>query len=383
MKIVIAPDSYKESLSAQQVADTIKAGFLVHFPDANYVTLPIADGGEGTLDSLIEAKRGEIRTLLVEGPLGQSIKARWGLFHDQQHTTGVIELAEASGIALNSAAERNIEKASTYGTGQLIKAALDHGVDRIILCLGGSATNDGGAGIAQALGVQLIDKHGAELQRGGAALVHLVTIDSRQLHPRASKIGWLVACDVSNPLCGVNGASAVFGPQKGATSEQVKLLDSALNHFSHKIEQTTGKNQSNTPGFGAAGGTPLGLALFAELQLKPGIDIVLDAVQLEHHIQDADLVITGEGQMDFQTLFGKAPFGVAKMARGHHVPAIGIAGSLGNDLTGLDDYFNAVFATVRAPQSLEQVLKEAQQNLKQTATNIAATLKLTIYDIKR
>lgn len=378
MKIVIAPDSYKESLTAQQVADTIKAGFLKHYPMAEYVTLPVADGGEGTLDALIAAHSGEMHNMHVEGPLGQPVNARWGLITNESQQTAIIELAEASGIAINSPAERNIELASTYGTGQLIKAALEQGVSRVILCLGGSATNDGGAGIAQALGIKLLDEFGNELPKGGKCLADLATIDSQHLHPRAKAVEWLVACDVSNPLCGKNGASAVFGPQKGATPAQVATLDAALMRFSQVVEATTGTDYQSTPGFGAAGGTPLGMSLCGQLTLKPGIDIVLDSVQLDKHVQNANLVITGEGQMDFQTLYGKAPFGVARLAKKYHVPAIGIAGSLGEDLSGLDEHFSAVFGTVRAPQGLEQVLSEAGKNLETTASNVAAVIKLSV-----
>ncbi len=378
MKIVIAPDSFKESLSAQQVADTIKAGFKTQFAEAEYITLPIADGGEGTLDSLVAAKEGEIHSQVVEGPLGQDIEARWGLFSDQGVSTAIIELAEASGIALNAPAERDIERASTFGTGQLIRAALDKGVERIILCLGGSATNDAGAGIAQALGAQLKDHQGNELARGGKALLELESIKITHLHPRAKQVDWLIACDVSNPLCGDKGASAVFGPQKGASVEQVKILDSALAHLANKAAEITGINHQDSEGFGAAGGTPLGITLCGAPTLKPGIDIVLEAAQLDHHLKGADLVITGEGQMDFQTLFGKAPFGVASRAKKLCIPTIGIAGSLGKDLTGLDEYFSAVFGTVRSPQPLQQALQEAQDNLKRTADNIARVLKLAI-----
>lgn len=379
MKIIIAPDSFKESLSAAQVATTIKAGFLRHFPDADYVTLPIADGGEGTLDALISAKNGQLHSMNVSGPLGNIIQARWGHFEADGQVTAVIELAEASGLALVAVAERNIHRASTYGTGELIKAALDVNVDRIILCLGGSATNDAGAGIAQALGVKFLDGQGQELPPGGLALNQLSALDFEHLHPRAKVVEWILACDVTNPLCGQHGASAVFGPQKGANADDIIELDAALAHFSQQVEQVTGINHSTSAGFGAAGGTPLAISMLTSIQLKPGVDIVLDAIGLAHHMKDADLVITGEGQMDFQTLFGKAPFGVAKRAKDVGIPTIAIAGSLGSDLTGLDTYFSAVFGTVRSPQPLQQVLKEAPHNLFTTASNIAALLKINLF----
>ena len=226
MKILIAPDSFKESLSAKQVANAIEQGFRMHFVDAEYQQIPIADGGEGTLDALISSNKGEMKTSLVEGPLGELTKANWGVINQGQ--VAIVEIAEASGLALISPEKRQVLAASSYGTGQIIKQALDLGVKQIILCLGGSATNDAGAGIAQALGIQLLDKNNIELAKGGAALSRLAKINTDNLHPRANQVEWLLACDVDNPLCGPRGASAVFGPQKGASSEDVKILDMAL-----------------------------------------------------------------------------------------------------------------------------------------------------------
>ena len=375
MKILIAPDSFKESLSAEQVAKAIKKGFQQHFKTADYQLVPIADGGEGTLEALINNAQGELKTSQVEGPLGDRVSARWGLIDQGQ--SAVIEIAEASGIALIPAAKRDVLKASSYGTGQLIKEALDHGVKKIILCLGGSATNDAGAGIAQALGAQLLDDKGQMIEKGGAALINLKQIDLSNLHPNASNTEWLLACDVDNPLCGKLGASAVFGPQKGATPTMVTKLDHALQHFSEQVEHLTHINHAQSPGFGAAGGTALGIALFAQPQLKPGIDIVLDTSHFEQKLADVDLVITGEGQMDYQTLHGKAPFGVAKVAKQKGIKVIAIAGSIGEDTQGLDQYFDAIFGTTRAPLSLEKVLEEAETILVRVATNIAATLNLS------
>lgn len=376
MKILIAPDSFKESLSAEQVAHAIKQGFQQHFPDADYQLTPIADGGEGTLDALVSNTGGEIKTAHVEGPLGDIIEARWGLIN--QKKSAIIEIAEASGITLITPNKRQILKASSFGTGQLIAAALDHGVEQIILCLGGSATNDAGAGIAQALGIRLLDKNANEIKKGGEALLNLVQIDLKGLHPRASKVEWLLACDVDNPLCGKNGASAVFGPQKGATPSQVSKLDLALSHFAKQVELITNENHTKSLGFGAAGGTALGIALFTKPALKPGIDIVLTASQFEQQLTGVDLVITGEGQMDYQTLQGKAPFGVAKAAKEKGIKVIAIAGAIGSETHGLNQYFDAIFGTTRAALPLETVLEEAEKNLVRVASNIAATLSLSL-----
>jgi glycerate kinase len=376
MKILIAPDSFKESLSAEQVAKAIKAGFITHYPNADYHLIPIADGGEGTLDALVSNAQGEIKTSLVQGPLGDNVMARWGLI--KQGACAVIEMAEASGIALTPANKRQVLSASSFGTGEIILEALNLGVKQIILCLGGSATNDAGAGIAQALGVKLLNKSGIELLKGGAALSQLTHIDLSSLHPRASEVEWLLACDVDNPLCGQQGASAVFGPQKGATPEQVKTLDLALAHFAQQAVTVIHKDHTHTPGFGAAGGTALGIALFTNPKLTPGIEIVLQTSEFEHHLTGVDLVITGEGQMDYQTLHGKAPFGVAKAAKEKGISVIAISGSIGSDTRGLECYFDAIFGTTRAPLALEKVLEEAEANVTRVASNVAATLKLSL-----
>ena len=376
MKILIAPDSFKESLSAKQVANAIEQGFRMHFVDAEYQQIPIADGGEGTLDALISSNQGEMKTSLVEGPLGELTKANWGIINQGQ--VAIIEIAEASGLALISPEKRQVLAASSYGTGQIIKQALDLGVKQIILCLGGSATNDAGAGIAQALGIQLLDKNNIELAKGGAALSRLAKINTDNLHPRANQVEWLLACDVDNPLCGPRGASAVFGPQKGASLEDVKILDMALGHFAKQVAGQTQKDHSTTKGYGAAGGAALGLSLFAAPKLEAGINIVLKTANFKQHLEGTDLVITGEGQMDYQTLHGKAPYGVAKAAKEKGIKVIGISGSLGADTSGLEEYFDAIFDSTRASMPLEQVLVEAEKNLVNLAANIASTLKLSL-----
>ncbi|MEZ8351399.1 glycerate kinase [Vibrio splendidus] len=388
MKIVIAPDSFKESLSAVSVAAYIEKGFREIFPDADYVILPLADGGEGTVDVLLQGLAGQKRIHQVEGPLGALVNAEWAMLEPSDRNpnkTALIEIAAASGLDLLKPEQRDPLIASSFGTGQLILEAIERGAQTIILGLGGSATNDGGAGIVQALGGRLLDSKvqdgkGHELNRGGAALAELASIDLTGLDSRCADVELIVACDVDNPLCGDNGASHVFGPQKGATPEQVLMLDKALANFA-QIAESQGCVGSDEPvqeraGYGAAGGTPMGLGLLFNMQIKPGIEMVLDVLQADEVLKGADLVITGEGQMDNQTLQGKTPYGIAKRASLQGIPTIGIAGSLGTEVEALYGEMSSLFGTVRSPQSLDQVLQEAEKNLTRTARNIAATLKL-------
>lgn len=374
MKIVIAPDSFKESLSAMAVATCIEKGFSQIFPDCEVIKIPLADGGEGTVDVLVEALNGERQHLDVQGPISGNVNAVWALLHDGQSKTALIEIAAASGLDLITPEQRNPLIATSFGTGQSILQALDLGVEKIVIGLGGSASNDGGAGILQALGGQLLDAEGNELPVGGAALADLAAIDLTNLDKRCANVEFIVACDVSNPLTGDNGASRVFGPQKGATPEMVELLDRALSHFADIAAQTTNINQKKSAGFGAAGGAPLGLSLAFNIQIQAGIDMVLDILKVDDALAGADLVITGEGQMDNQTLNGKTPFGIAKRAQARGIPVIAIAGSLGTEVEALYDKIGSIFGTVRSPQPLAQVLSEAQGNLTRTARNIAATL---------
>ena len=382
MKIVIAPDSFKESLSAVSVAACIEKGFREIFPDADYVTLPLADGGEGTVDVLLQGLAGQKRTHQVEGPLGELVSAEWAMLEpsaQNPNQTALIEIAAASGLDLLTPEQRDPLIASSFGTGQLILEAIEQGAQTIILGLGGSATNDGGAGIVQALGGRLLDRNGQELGRGGAALAELASIDLTDLDSRYTDVELIVACDVDNPLCGDNGASHIFGPQKGATPEQVLMLDKALANFAQVAESqgcVGGEPVQERAGYGAAGGTPMGLGLLFNMQIKPGIEMVLDVLQADDVLKGADLVITGEGQMDNQTLQGKTPYGIAKRASLQGIPTIGIAGSLGTEVEALYGEMSSLFGTVRSPQPLNQVLQEAEVNLTRAARNIAATLKL-------
>ncbi|WP_330961470.1 glycerate kinase [Photobacterium sp. 53610] len=375
MKIIIAPDSYKESLTAMEVADAIERGFRQVMPDADYHKLPMADGGEGTVRSLVDATGGQIIHQHVTGPLGNQVEAFYGLLGDGK--TAVIEMAAASGLHLVPMHERNPLLTTSYGTGELIKAVLEQHIEHLIIGIGGSATNDGGAGMLQALGVRCLDQHGQEIGRGGGVLSDLTTIDVSGLDSRLAVLRLEVACDVDNPLCGAHGASAIFGPQKGATPAMVAQLDRNLSHFAGLLSRQLGRDIGHTPGAGAAGG--MGAALLAVLgaTLRPGIEIVMDAVRLEDAITDADLVITGEGRIDSQSIHGKTPVGVARAAKRFGLPVIGIAGSLSEDCSVVHDQgIDAVFSIVNRACDLDEALSQGAANLELTARNIAALLTM-------
>ncbi|HFI5325826.1 glycerate kinase [Serratia liquefaciens] len=374
-KVVIAPDSFKESLSALEVAEAIERGFRQIFPQVQYVKLPMADGGEGTVDSMVAATGGEIVRVAVTGPLGQPVQAFYGLLGEGE--TAVIEMAAASGLHLAPKAQRDPRMTTSYGTGELILAALERGVKTIILGIGGSATNDGGAGMMQALGARLLDENRQALPPGGAALAQLAYIDLSGVDPRLQQVSITAACDVDNPLCGANGASAVFGPQKGATPEMVTQLDAALRHYGTLLEQATGREVINAPGAGAAGGMGAALLGMLNARLRPGIEIVIETLQLEEALRDADLVITGEGRLDSQSIHGKTPIGVARVAKRFGLPVIGIAGSLSKDYQVVHQHgIDAAFSVLDRVVSLEEALAEAADNLEVTARNVAAVWRL-------
>lgn len=375
MKIVIAPDSFKESLSALEAASAIEAGFREIFPDAEYVKVPVADGGEGTVDAMVAATGGRLVTLSATGPLGRPVEAFYGLTGDG--LTAVVEMAAASGLELVAPSERDPLVATSRGTGDLIRAALDAGARRFILGVGGSATNDGGAGMLQALGVGLLDAQGAQLAPGGAALAQLDRIDVSNLDPRIKDCVFDVACDVSNPLVGPRGASAIFGPQKGATPEMVEQLDANLRHYAGIILRDLGQDVADIPGVGAGGGIAAAMLVFLNGRLRPGSEIVADAVGLDATVVDADLVVTGEGRIDSQTVNGKTPIGVARVAGRHGKPVIAIGGCLAADAHAVHAHgIAATFSTVMKAGTVAEVLAGAEFNLRCTARNIAAALKL-------
>lgn len=377
MKIVIAPDSFKESLSALEAAEAIEKGFRSVFPDADYYKMPMADGGEGTVRSLVDATGGTIMERVVTGPLGEPVQAFFGITGDGR--TATIEMAAASGLHLVPAERRNPLLTSTRGTGELIRFALEEGVEHMIIGIGGSATNDGGAGMVQALGGRMLDRSGREIGPGGGALSDLHEVDMSGLDARLAGVRIEVACDVDNPLTGPRGASAVFGPQKGATPDMVQLLDRNLSHFADVAEQALGKTFREKEGAGAAGGLGAGLIAFLNADLRRGIDIVLNASRFEDIVRDADLVITGEGRIDRQTIYGKTPIGVAKAAKKYDVPVIGIAGSLSDDSAVVHDHgIDALFSIVPGVVTLPEAFESAAVNMERTARNIAASMKMSL-----
>ncbi|WP_025820059.1 glycerate kinase [Shewanella marina] len=375
MKIVIAPDSFKESLSAMQVANAIETGFKQVLPNAQYIKVPVADGGEGTVQSVVDATGGKIITVSVQGPLGDTVNAFYGVMG--QGKTAIIEMAAASGLHLVDPSRRNPLLTSSWGTGQLIAHALDHGIRHIIIGLGGSATNDAGAGMAMALGAILLDEHKQPLALGGEALADLAYLDTSKLHPAIAECQFDVACDVDNPLCGARGASSIFGPQKGATPYMVKQLDAALNHYADILVENGYVDHRLTSGSGAAGGMGLSVMSLLEATLRPGIEIVLETLKFDEQITGADLVITGEGRLDSQTLHGKTPIGVTRAAQRHNIPVIAIAGCVSHDANQLLAHgITAVFAVVPRAMPLNEALAESEYNLTQAAINIARLWQL-------
>ncbi|GAL56570.1 glycerate kinase GarK [Pseudescherichia vulneris NBRC 102420] len=374
MKIVIAPDSYKESLSALDVATAIEQGFREIFPQAEYIKLPVADGGEGTVEAMVAATQGRIVEVAVTGPLGAQVEGFYGLSGDEQ--SAFIEMAAASGLELVLPEQRNPLITTSWGTGELIRHALDAGVKHIIIGIGGSATNDGGAGMVQALGAKLLDSEGNALGQGGGALETLARIDISELDRRLHDCRIEVACDVTNPLTGKEGATAIFGPQKGATPEMITRLDAALAHYAQLIKRDLDLDVLDLAGGGAAGGMGAALFAFCGAELRQGIEIVTDALHLDRYVAEADLVITGEGRIDSQTVHGKVPVGVAKVAKRYNKPVIGIAGSLTADVSVVHEHgIDAVFSVIYGICTLDDALKNAAENVRMTARNVAAVLK--------
>ncbi|MEG1419772.1 MAG: glycerate kinase [Citrobacter sp.] len=374
MKIVIAPDSYKESLSALEVATAIEQGFREIWPDADYVKIPVADGGEGTVEAMVAATAGHFVHVDVTGPLGTNVQAFYGLSGDER--SAFIEMAAASGLELVPPRSRDPLKTTSWGTGELIRHALDAGVEHIIIGIGGSATNDGGAGMVQALGARLLDAQGNDIAHGAIGLEALSRIDISQLDTRLAACLIEVACDVTNPLTGKEGASAVFGPQKGATPEMIPRLDRALTHYAQLIARDLDVHVLELAGGGAAGGMGAALYAFCGAQLRSGIEIVTDALHLDTWVADADLVVTGEGRIDSQTIHGKVPVGVANVAKRYNKPVIGIAGSLTPDVGIVHKYgIDAVFSVIYNICTLDDALNNAKENVRMTARNVAATLK--------
>jgi glycerate kinase len=368
MRIVIAPNAFKGSLSALEAANAIGEGIRIAVPDADLVLVPIADGGDGTVDALVAATQGERRTVRVRGPLGDPVDAEYGLI--DAGSTAVIEMAKAAGLALVPKGKRDPRITTTYGVGELVQHAYDAGARHFIVGIGGSATNDGGAGMAQALGYHLLDENGLELPPGGLALMRLARIHVGGVHANWKEAEVEVACDVTNPLTGPRGASAVYGPQKGATPEMVAELDAALYHFAEVIRRDLGVDVEPLPGAGAAGGLGAGLVAFSGARLQPGAEMVMEALHLDERLSGAQLVITGEGRLDSQTArFGKGPAAVARHAKNAGIPVVAIGGSVADE-TELRLLFDGLEATVVEPSSLDDAIAQARPLLVRAATRL-------------
>ena len=362
MKMVIAPQTFKGTISALDAARAIASGVHQVFPFAELARVPVADGGDGTLDVMLEATGGKWFDAIVSGPLGNSVSARWGVLGDGR--TAIIEAAQACGLALLSNQDRNPLKTTSLGVGQLIKLALDNGYRRIIVGLGGTSTNDGGSGLASALGVSFLNANGVEIGLGGGRLIDLASIDESGLDPRVKGTVFIAASDVTNPLCGPIGAAATFGPQKGATPKQVKELDIALSHFAEVIQHDVGIDVTTVSGGGAAGGMGAGLYAFLGAKIDWGADIVCDVVGIDKHLVGASLVITGEGQLDWQTAYNKAPLVVAHHAGARSIPVLGVAGTLGRGWKRLyAEGFTSMRSIVSGPVSLNEALHRPEKFL--------------------
>lgn len=369
MRVVIAPDSFKGSLSAWAAAAAIERGIKRAAPNCETVLLPLSDGGEGLVESLVEATNGTYHEFHIMGPLGEPVWAKLGVLGDGE--TAVIEMAQASGLTLIPEEERNPLLTTTYGTGELIRLALDLGCRHLIIGLGGSATNDGGAGMAQALGVRLLDSAGDSLGLGGAELARLASIDVSELDPRLNNVKIQVACDVTNPLTGPQGASAVYGPQKGATPKMVEQLDQALANYAEVIRKDLGIDVEPVPGAGAAGGLGAGLLAFLRAELVSGIELVLNTVNFRAAVDTADLVFTGEGKLDAQSAYGKVPIGVARACKPMGIPVVVLAGSVELDTQPMyDDGITACFAVANGPMTLEESMDQAAKLLEFKAEQV-------------
>lgn len=369
MKIVIAPDSFKGSLSALEVGEAMQRGIAKTDAGIETVVVPMADGGEGTVQSLIDASGGDIIQTTVHDPLFREIKSFYGIMGNVK--TAVIEMAAASGLSLLKPEERNPMKTTSFCTGELIKDALDKGCVKIILGLGGSATNDGGVGMAQALGFRFFDENGDEIGYGGGELLKIHTVNISGIDRRIKNIKFIAACDVENPLCGENGASNIYGRQKGASEKDVKTLDKGLNHFAQIVKNNYGLDIKNFPGAGAAGGLGYGVMFFLKCKLEGGNDIVTRATNLAEKMIGADMIITGEGKIDSQTAFGKTPFGVAQLARQKNIPVVALAGCLGENYESLyNKGFDGIFSIIDKPMLLKDAMETTKELLKNTTESI-------------
>ena len=376
-KVIIAPDSFKESLTALEVAEAVESGFTKIFPDWEYIKVPMADGGEGTVQSLVDALDGSMKEIEVLNPIGKKIQASYGLSRDGKQA--IIEMATSSGLELIKSADRNVMQATSWGLGDLIHDALEEKVEKILIGIGGSATNDGGAGMIQSLGGKLLDRDGKQIPYGGEGLGELQSIDLSELDERLYDVEIEVACDVTNPFTGPDGATYVYGPQKGADEEQVEQLENNLKHFAEIIRTQLDIDIENEPGAGAAGGVGGTLLALFGAELRSGGELITEWLDLENTLRDADLVITGEGGMNHQTAYGKTPVVVGKLAKKHQIPVIALVGSISE---GFEEVYvngiDAVFSIITEVGDIEEVLETAFSNVEQTAENVARILKINI-----
>jgi len=378
MKIVVAPDSFKGSMSASEICSVVKKGIENVMPTAQVKEIPLADGGEGTMDNLVYSTNGTTRQVEVVGPIGKKITASYGILGDQE--TVIIEMAQASGLPILRPAERDPLHATTFGTGQLIKDALDQGYRKFIIGLGGSATNDAGAGMLRALGVTFYDKDHGPLPEGGGALNDLAFFDDSKLDQRLKEATFVVASDVTNKLCGPEGASAIFGPQKGATPEMVTILDRGLNRFAEVVLQQKGMDMRDVVGGGAAGGLGSAIVTFLHAEVKSGIHVVMDTVNFEEEIRGADLIITGEGRLDSQTLSGKVISGVCKVAKKYQVPVIALCGSLELEAKRFEELgLQSAFSIVSGPCDLAEAMEKAPHLIIERVEAIMRVIRMYSY----
>ena len=376
MKIVLAPDKFKGCMRSPQICEILKRAFKEVFPGAEVISIPMADGGEGTVEAIVSATGGEMRQASVSGPLGKPVDARFGLYNSGR--SAVMEMASASGMELLSRRELDPLKTSTYGTGELIKAILDCGVEEITIGIGGSATVDDGAGMAQALGYKLLDQSGKPIALGGGALRGLAKISTADVDPRLFKTRIKVASDVNNPLLGRNGAARIYGPQKGATPEMVEHLEAGLSNLERVWRDSGLLLGTDLPGDGAAGGLGGGLRAFCKVEMVSGARLVIEATGLEKHIQGASFVVTGEGRTDSQTTSGKLCCEVAKCARKAGIPVILLSGSLSGDVLNLNEHFDVALSISTGHGSLEEAIASGRHDLYFTGRNLARLVSLRI-----
>lgn len=359
MKLVFAPDSYKGSLSAERICELLDITAKKVFGECETIGIPVSDGGEGASDVVVAAKNGQFREVEVCGPMGKKVTAKYGIFDGD---SAIIEMAAASGLPLVPTTERNVRRATTYGTGELIRDALDLGIRKFNIAIGGSATNDGGIGCAAALGVRFLDETGGELEAVPENLGKISRIVLDGVHPAVKETEFTVICDVTNPLLGATGATRIFGPQKGAAPEDQEFLEEGMTNYARILEETFGRDIAGTPGAGAAGGLGAGLMAFTDAKLKRGIETILGILDFDHVIQGADLVVTGEGRMDYQSVFGKVPFGVGMAAKKQGIPCVAIVGGMGKDASDIYEYgVDSIITTVNGAMSVEEAMENAEE----------------------